>query len=187
VKSGRLRAVIYSVMALLALPVSATRANSIIYDVNFNDGTNSVTGTITTNGQTGVLLPTDITGWSLVFQVGGATGITIGTDPTFFLSPLRASTSVLDFEPTGGDVAFANGDFWQLLGTSHSPPFGAEVFVRNGVTTTVPFTALFNDLPIGVAELTPTPLPAALTLFATGLGALGLLGWRRKRKVQAAA
>ena len=32
-----------------------------------------------------------------------------------------------------------------------------------------------------------TPLPAALPLFATGLGALGLLGWRRKRKAQAAA
>lgn len=27
-----------------------------------------------------------------------------------------------------------------------------------------------------------TPLPAALPLFATGLGALGLRGWRRKRK-----
>jgi hypothetical protein len=32
-----------------------------------------------------------------------------------------------------------------------------------------------------------TPLPAALPLFATGLGALGLLGWRRKRKAQATA
>jgi hypothetical protein len=31
-----------------------------------------------------------------------------------------------------------------------------------------------------------TPLPAALPLFAGGLGALGLLGWRRKRKAQAA-
>jgi hypothetical protein len=29
--------------------------------------------------------------------------------------------------------------------------------------------------------VTPTPLPAALPLFAAGLGALGLLGWRRKR------
>jgi hypothetical protein len=28
----------------------------------------------------------------------------------------------------------------------------------------------------------PTPLPAALPLFASGLGALGLYGWRRKRK-----
>ena len=31
-----------------------------------------------------------------------------------------------------------------------------------------------------------TPLPAALPLFATGLGALGLLGWRRKRKAATA-
>jgi len=30
-----------------------------------------------------------------------------------------------------------------------------------------------------------TPLPAALPLFASGLGALGLLGWRRKRRDQA--
>jgi hypothetical protein len=32
-----------------------------------------------------------------------------------------------------------------------------------------------------------TPLPAALPLFATGLGAMGLFGWRRKRKAAAAA
>jgi hypothetical protein len=31
-----------------------------------------------------------------------------------------------------------------------------------------------------------TPLPAALPLFASGLGVLGLLGWRRKRKASAA-
>ena len=29
---------------------------------------------------------------------------------------------------------------------------------------------------------TETPLPATLPLFATGLGALGVLGWRRKKK-----
>jgi hypothetical protein len=34
---------------------------------------------------------------------------------------------------------------------------------------------------------TVTPLPAAFPLFATGLGALGLFGWRRRRKAVAAA
>lgn len=31
-------------------------------------------------------------------------------------------------------------------------------------------------------EAAATPLPAALPLFAAGIGALGLLGWRRKRR-----
>jgi hypothetical protein len=34
-------------------------------------------------------------------------------------------------------------------------------------------------------SVTLTSLPAALPLFAGGLGALGLLGWRRKRKAVA--
>jgi hypothetical protein len=36
-------------------------------------------------------------------------------------------------------------------------------------------------------DFEPTPLPAALPLFASGLGALGVLGWRRKKKTKAAA
>lgn len=35
--------------------------------------------------------------------------------------------------------------------------------------------------------ISATPLPATLPLFASGFGALGLLGWRRKRKAQALA
>jgi hypothetical protein len=38
-----------------------------------------------------------------------------------------------------------------------------------------------------MTEQVETPLPAALPLFATGLGGLGLLGWRRKRKAKAVA
>jgi hypothetical protein len=44
-----------------------------------------------------------------------------------------------------------------------------------------------NSIITANAPFTPTPLPAALPLFATGLGGLGLLGWRRKRKAQASA
>ena len=34
--------------------------------------------------------------------------------------------------------------------------------------------------------ISQVPLPAALPLFASGIGGLGLLGWRRKRKLRAA-
>jgi hypothetical protein len=37
-----------------------------------------------------------------------------------------------------------------------------------------------------IRDLLVTPLPATLPLFATGLGALGLLGWRRKKRSIAA-
>jgi hypothetical protein len=37
-----------------------------------------------------------------------------------------------------------------------------------------------------LVEYSPLPLPATLPLFATGLGAMGLLGRRRKRKASAA-
>ena len=46
-------------------------------------------------------------------------------------------------------------------------------------------STILQMLPLTVAEI--THIPAALPLFATGLGALCLLGWRRKKKIAALA
>jgi len=63
-------------------------------------------------------------------------------------------------------------------------PFGGTTdsiaFESQSCTTCLNPASTFSD------SVTATPLPAALPLFATGLGGLGLLGWRRKRKAQAA-
>jgi hypothetical protein len=62
---------------------------------------------------------------------------------------------------------------------------GLDDFMYAAVFTTA---GLFGDgtpiSPPGGGPLTATPIPAALPLIATGLGGLGLLGWRRKRKAQ---
>ncbi len=51
------------------------------------------------------------------------------------------------------------------------------------------FEALVNDASNGAQDAgfyAATPLPPALSLFLTGLGAMGLLGWPRKRKAAVA-
>jgi hypothetical protein len=46
------------------------------------------------------------------------------------------------------------------------------------------FSLLLSD-GIGNAPISATQLPTALPLFASGLSALGVLGWRKKRRAPA--
>ena len=65
---------------------------------------------------------------------------------------------------------------------------GGGIYNNSGMVTLTNSTFLNNSAIFGDdiynngGTVTETPIPAALPLFATGLGALGLLGWRRKRK-----
>ena len=71
------------------------------------------------------------------------------------------------------------GGLWSLdFGTGGS----------NGSPNTLYFTDGIDGETHGLfGAIEATPLPAALPLFATGLGVMGLLGWRRKRKNAIAA
>ena len=57
--------------------------------------------------------------------------------------------------------------------------------LNNGNSDIIGFTAGYWTA--SIPTVSTTPLPAALPLFATGLGGLGFLSWRRKKKAQAAA
>jgi hypothetical protein len=80
------------------------------------------------------------------------------------------------FADSGKSYPFAHADY------GHSAKFFLD-FADERVT----FDSVGqHDYRTNVALPSETPLPAALPLFATGLGAMGLLGWRRKRKNAAA-
>jgi hypothetical protein len=98
-------------------------------------------------------------------------GFTGADTITFNMSGMSSSSATLtDFTGTGSTsvelALFVNST-------------GAGTFATNGTGLLDTITYTFTP--------TATPLPAALPLFATGLGAMGLFGWRRKRKAQAVA
>jgi hypothetical protein len=69
-------------------------------------------------------------------------------------------------------------------------PFNGNLVLAAGDTLTFSVLQGFGNqntgLDVSISQVSATPLPAALPLFATGLGALSLLRWSRKRKADAA-
>jgi hypothetical protein len=87
----------------------------------------------------------------------------------FDLSYVGPESVSLDLAPRM-NVGYTTGtlDLFVTLTNVSADPFGGFEISNSPITL---------DIPVGT-----TPIPAALPLFATGLGALGLFGWRRKRK-----
>jgi hypothetical protein len=142
---------------------------------------------------------------SLIFEDGGTGSGSFTIDPsTLVLSSVDITTTPgtspvwiatihysLPLPPTAinsTDVAFNIPATESLL----------QLFLNAGslsvAATSISVTALESnqdlfeggvDIRDGWGTISATPLPGALPLFATGLAALGLLGWRRKRKAEA--
>jgi hypothetical protein len=84
-------------------------------------------------------------------------------------------------------VANGNDELPHLLQTPGCATCTFFAFFAVGVQSATDFDAanvLVNSI---TAEASVVPLPGALPLFATGMGLLGLLGWRKKRKNALAA
>jgi hypothetical protein len=135
---------------------------------------------------------------------GPASGMTLGlmTDSSGVPSGAFVTGDFVHLAPIGPvsltslNWAVTPGSTYWLVAISDQDSFQAW---QDSLTAANNWT--FNETGDGTSWLNPrvdgppearitgasvTPLPAALPLFATGLGAMGLFGWRRKRKNTAA-
>ena len=117
-----------------------------------------------------------------LFSAGVIANLLVTRDATgLFSAYVNGGLAFSVMDPTGSTtfsglnnrIWFFVDDFQSLFYYPDSPDAGSGFINSIRVST-----------PEGESLITPvvTPLPAALPLFATGLGALGLLGWRRKQK-----
>jgi hypothetical protein len=174
---------VVSLAALVALASSPTRAT--VYNVDDVFGGSSIIGTITTSG-----MSSDIIAWDLAVKVGAFPSVVLtqlDSVDTIIGGPLTATASELEFPTTRGVHSLDFNDFpahsffdifvdidIPILGSVGGSTWDAHNHLAGAPNRSV------NPL------IAQTPLPAALPLFATALGAMGLLGWRRKRRAIAA-
>jgi len=139
-----------------------------------------VDGTITTAGKVGALDSADIIGWnlSLIMRLNG------NIEGTATLTDSNSFVRYVDFDSMRPLTATRTALFWDFgfLRTLLRRAPGSVPSV-DYLHRTFAIWVEITEPRFGIQQIeTAMPLPAALTLFATGLGALGLLGWRRKRK-----
>ena len=112
--------------------------------------------------------------------------VNIGT----FLAADQPWVGLDNYRTLFDDPAFWNAVRLSLIFTAGSIVFQFAIGLALALLFNSPFPGnnILQDGALGAFAIigdvtTPAvPLPGALPLFATGLGALGLLGWRRKRK-----
>ena len=159
--------------AALFAPFSLNRLFTPIGS-NITDGAFFIPGT-------GGTTPAGVIGFGAVFSDVNLAGTSIAFATT------AGGIGSFDVPTFPGDQTFS------FLGILLAPGEGLITSVRivTGTTALGPLESPSVDLVVMddfiFGEPSNTPLPGALPLFATGLGALGLLGWCRKRKAAAPA
>ena len=149
--------------------------STIDYGITTSPGNYSIDGTVAvTNGATSA---TSVPGWNSATDSASLPDLLL-TAGTYYLVLQNAA---LD---SSGMISWGLSDGSSSATRSGLGAIQSESFQILGYTvaSTEPPPVFFSTV-IQTPTLTlATPLPGALPLFATGLGALGLIGWRKRKK-----
>jgi len=198
---------LYAFAALLSL--SPAHATTYTYDVDYQINSTTVTGDIVLNCDSCNVTSSTLVSWSLSTSGSGTSATIVGTNlsatpseiiftgnPNF---PATGLSWTSQFIGSSGNTFFGAGSSGNVVsgGSSGSsclvsPPINGNVSELYGICSngTLSETSDVGSVAEGFAPQSvaiataATPLPTAFPLFAAGLGALGLLSWRRKRKAQ---
>jgi hypothetical protein len=183
-KGDVMRGVQVLVGAVIALSVVGQNATAETFDwtltgpslqnQGFNTDPLNGSGTITATESGGVWTITGATGSFTDVYGGGATVTGVGPEASNAISV----TPDNEINPSGSP-SFVDGQGISFA-TSTGP---IDIAFISGAYEEVSHLGIGD----GAFTLAATPLPAALPLFASGLGALGFLGWRRKRTARSLA
>jgi hypothetical protein len=151
---------------VFAVTIGAAKADTL-YDVQGTSSDGAFSGTFTVDGSG------NVSSVNIDFPARSFFDVFVEISlPTPGVDGLQVDNTDSPLDELTLDFDFVSQD---LIGFMGGAITGGSI-ISNGMTVVSDITG----------TITETPLPAALPLFATGLGAMGLLGWRRKRKNAAA-
>jgi hypothetical protein len=180
-------------VTLTNLQANPTDVSQTLGAVLFMFSTFQSSGTLTSSSTTPITVASNGT-----FTLGssGSTGWVVFS-PLGGLELAVSGTSMAIIGPPGVGGTYSNANS-TIAGNGTNNPFSdlSATFTIANATLTAASTITVMEFVFGATQVpvnhvvgvpvpSNVPIPAALPLFATGLGALGLLGWRRKRKAAA--
>jgi hypothetical protein len=162
---------------------------SVVYDISENIGQATITGTITTDGNTGAIVASDILSWNLLLDSSsGSSTLTSSnsfleqSSPAFVATPTNLSYNF----NSGWFIFFSNNRvaFWCLEGANggcNGDPGTSNIAINenssrvNFVSSPLTGTVLLGTIAPAVPE------PSTWAMMILGFCGLGFMAYRRKQ------
>ena len=179
-----------------ALVAAVAPANATVYNVNETIGLGAVVGTITTDGATGTISPSDFTAWGLQLVGLGVTTIITSADMGAKAwgqgVDITADATHVSFNFSGNDSGFlvfqdgmgSGNTYWCVNSTNGGCLQSESVVPQNFGDMSAQFVTRSGNQ---IIASTPVPEPATWALMLVGFAGLGYAGFCQSRMRAATA